>query len=335
MTRSRPDQRQSPRPADRPRLSLGEVHTGLLQSSSAISAPVCRQVLALLLGERVRSSERPIAYAASPELLTGLDCRMPSRSGARTRGVGTALSRTSITGGHVLQSSTVVQVERSEQDRRLAWSHYLARPGTVETIGKANHEDMIAGFAATEANGNSLDLGSINGRIMHTVQQSPALDRKPPFRIARTRLRWAAVHGNDSGAGTVPLRFTIESDDLRTVRLQVADADVTSLAELCEDLALHDWLLTTLLTIIERSRIGADAPTRAVNRLRPAIDHILHLWMPAARLDRAIAELWQGLEHRPGFSRQWQAGVARIRDQIAVGAIAMLSAAAGQGAGPA
>lgn len=316
-------------------LTMGEVQTGLLQSSSAVSAPVCEQALALLLGERVRRSERPIAYALSPHLLTGLDCRLPTQSGARARGIGTAMSRTSITGGHVLQGSTFVHVTRSDEDRRLPWSYYLSRPGTVETIGKADRDDLMAGFTTAEPHDGCLDLDAINGRVMHSVQQSPMLDRKPPFRIARTRLRWAAAQGDVEDARLPYLRFTIENETLRTVRLRVADSDVTQLAELCEDLALHDWLLTTLLAIIDRSRIGADAPLQTVHRLRPAIDHVLHLWMPAARLDQPIAELWQGLERRPGFSRQWQASVARIRDQISVSALAMLGAAADQGGGPA
>jgi hypothetical protein len=31
------------------------------------------------------------------------------------------------------------------------------------------------------------------------------------------------------------------------------------------------------------------------------------------------------MEHRPGFSRQWHACVGRIRDQVTVNAIAVLS----------
>ncbi|GAB3965390.1 hypothetical protein [Plantactinospora veratri] len=69
-------------------LTLGEVHTGLLQNSSSLSLENTAQLLDLLVGQRVRRSERPIAYAVSPDQLTGVDCRLPTRSGSRTRGWG-------------------------------------------------------------------------------------------------------------------------------------------------------------------------------------------------------------------------------------------------------
>jgi hypothetical protein len=47
--------------------------------------------------------------------------------------------------------------------------------------------------------------------------------------------------------------------------------------------------------------------------------------MPAARGDEAAAALWAGLERRPGLARQWEALVHRVRDQLALGAIAALS----------
>jgi hypothetical protein len=112
---------------------------------------------------------------------------------------------------------------------------------------------------------------------------------------------------------------------LRTLRLQCGADQAAAIAELCEDLALHDWLLTTLLDVIERSRIGAGSRQQAVDRLGPAIDHLLHLWMPAARLDRSLTTVWDSLERRPGFSRQWHASVNRIRDQIALSTIRLLN----------
>lgn len=92
-------------------------------------------------------------------------------------------------------------------------------------------------------------------------------------------------------------------------------------ASLCEDLALHDWLLTTLVGMVERSRLGSADGRDAVTALRPAVDHLLHLWMPKARADRALGPLWEVLEREPGFTRQWQTLVQRIRDQLALQAI--------------
>lgn len=328
-------------------VTLGEVHTGLLQNSSAVSPRDADRALTLLLGERVRRWERPISHAVSPHLLTGVDCGLPTHSGAKRRGVGTALSRAMITGGHVLQGSTCLRVVVGESTRRLPWSYYLSRPGTVETIGRIDRVDVMAGFVAAVPSAATLDLGAISGRLMDSVQRTAALDRRPPFRTARTRLRWVA-ESVDAGCGTdATVRFTIVNESLRTVRLRLpADqsglsdkpnrADRTDqtdqmerLAEMAEDLALHDWLLTTLLRIIDRSRIGAEPGTRVVERLRPAIDHLLHLWMPAARLDQALAGMWENLERHPGFTRQWNASVARIRDQVAVNTLALFGSDAG------
>jgi hypothetical protein len=95
---------------------------------------------------------------------------------------------------------------------------------------------------------------------------------------------------------------------------------VSAIVDLCEDLALHDWLLTALLSIIEQSQIGVEQPAQSVLRLRPAVDHLLHLWMPAARLRGVPVLAWDALESRPGLSRQWDASVRRVRDQMAMAA---------------
>lgn len=308
-------------------LTLGEVQTGLLQNGASATRGVSSQVLALMLGERVRHAERPIAHAVSPDLLTGVDCPLATSSGARVRGIGTAVSRASITGGHLLQGSAYTQIVKGEAGRRLPWSHYLSRPGFVETVGKVDPADLADGFLAAKAAPASLDLGAMGGRVMDTVQRSAGLDRKPPFRAARTRLRWV-VAVDESTQADRRSRFTIETALVRTLRLTVRPAELPAAVELCQDVALHDWLLTALLGVIERSRIGASPRQDVVDRLQPAIDYLLHLWMPAARLDQAMLPLWESFERQPGFSRQWDASVSRIRDQVALSTIVQLGATA-------
>lgn len=311
-------------------LILGEVHTGLLQHSTSLTAGASEDLLELCRGERVRRFERPIAAAASPELLTGVDCRLPTASGLRSRGVGTVRHRAIIVGGHLLQGSAVAVVAKGEADRRLPWSHYLARPGQIETIGRTDWTDVARGFAAASPDPSALDLRAICGRVVDAVQASPQLDRVPPFRSTRTRLRWVAVlTDGDSQPGQ--MAFGVEGRALRTLRLSCAEPDATSVVGFCEDLARHDWLLTTLLEVIERSRIGAVARIETLSRLQPAIDHLLHLWMPGARADEAVAQWWEGLEQRSGFSRQWQVSVNRIRDQLAISTMALLREAARAG----
>lgn len=284
------------------------------------------QVLDLLLGERVRCSERPIIHAVSPNLLTGVDCRLATSSGARVRGIGTAVRRAAITGSHVLQGSTYVQVVKSDADRRLPWSHYLSKPGVVETLGKTDPADLAGGFLTAKQVPINLDLGAISGRVMDMVQRSSGLDRTPPFKMARTRLRWVVAVEAQPAASQA--RFTIHSPTVRTLRLTVVEDDLLAAVELCEDLALHDWLLTALLKLIERSQIGACPRPQVVDRLRPAIDYLLHLWMPAARLKESMLPLWESLERQPGFTKQWEASVNRIRDQVALSTIVQLGAAA-------
>lgn len=312
-------------------LTLGEVHTVLLQHSSSLPPDRSMHALALLLGERVRRSERPIAYTVSPDTLTGVDCVLATRSGGRTRAVGTAISRACLTGDHVLQGSSYVRIVRSETNRRLPWSYYLARPGIAETIGRADPDDLAGGFVVPEHPGGALDMGAMSGRIMDSAQLRARPDRKPPFRMWRTRLRWASIPPQD---GAQPhMRFRIENSNVRTVTVRAA-APSTQVVELCEDLALHDWLLTSLLLIIEGSRIGEHERGEVVRRLAPAVDHLIHLWMPAARVDHSLLGIWEKIEHRPGFTRQWLANVDRVRDQIAISTAALYNAVADLDARP-
>jgi hypothetical protein len=310
-------------------LMLGEVSTGLLRHSVPVPARLAKDILMLRHDQPVRTSNRPIAWAASQDLLTGVDCRLPTDTENGPRCVGTVLSHATMTGGRVLQGSAYVSVTPSRHNRRLPWSYYLSAPGVVETIGAGRPRDVVSGFTGRPQAG-SLDLGSIGNRAMDTVQHSPDLDSQIPFRMARNTLRWVVAPTDLPLDGTA-VQFTVDDDNRRTLVLRL-DLDPSKdqrerVVELCEDLALHDWLLTALETLIERSQIGTGRPEQVVERLKPAIDQLLHLWMPAARVDPALTELWQSLERRPGFSLQWQAGVNRVRDQLTAGAVALLSAA--------
>lgn len=303
-------------------VALGEVHTGLLHHSCAVSAGTAARLLDIVLGERVRRSDRPIPYAVSPPRLTGVDCLLPTSTGAKVRGVGTVVSRASITGGHLVQGSAYLQVVRGRQSRRLPWSHYLARPGIVETLGKVDGKQLADGFLAIWSAHEQLDLGAVSRRAMDAVQDSGELDRRTAFKFARTKLRWV-IAGDGTQARSVV--FGIHNDVARTVRMGGHGLEAATVAEFCEDLARHDWLLTTLSSLVERSRIGAGPRSAVLERLKPAVDFLLHLWMPKARTDQALHDLWQGLEHHLGLTGQWQANVDRVRDQLALATTEMLS----------
>lgn len=310
-------------------LTVGEIHTGLLQNWTSLPWLLTTQVLTLMPGVPVRRFERPIAHAVSPDVLTGVDCRLATSSGARVRGIGTAVSRATITGGRVLQGSAYAHVIKSDADRRLPWSHYLAQPGVIETLGRTDFTDLAGGFLTAKAAPVSLDLGAVSGRVMDLVQQAPEFDRKPPFRMARTRMRCVVTSpeaGEDSRA-----QFTIDSDTRRTVRLTVNTKDLPAAVELCEDLALHDWLLTALLQQIEQSRHHRSGHSQLINKLHPIIDHLLHLWMPAARLDKSMLPLWDSLEQQPGFTNQWTTQVSWVRDQVSLSTIRLLGSLENRG----
>jgi hypothetical protein len=249
---------------------------------------------------------------------------LATSSGTRVRGVGTAASRAAITGGRVLQGSAYAHIIKSEADRRLPWSHHLSRPGIVETLGKADHADLADGFLTAKPIREILDLGAISGWMMDRVQESSTLDRRQPFKMARTRMRWVVVVNGEQSADN-RTHFTIDNEITRTVRLTVNEDDLLAAVELCENLALHDWLLTTLLALIERSRGARGGRPQVVEQLQPAIDDLLHLWMPEARLDKSMLSLWQGLEQRTGFTKQWTASVSWIRDQVMLNIITLLS----------
>ncbi|SED47694.1 hypothetical protein SAMN05216489_03555 [Streptomyces sp. 3213] len=304
-------------------LVCGEVRTCLLPSFQALDGRTAAQLLRLRADEHVRVSERPNLYALSPEVLTGVDCRLPTSDGAKVRGVGTVAARAALTEGRVLQSTAYFSTPADGPDVRRPWGHYLVRPGVVEPFGKLPEQATAEGVLRSAGRGE-LDLGMISEGLLAQVVRHPLLDRQAPFKSRRTHLRWAARRTLE---GSDPLldSFTLAEDGLRTVELRVPeDIPAAAVAGLCEDLALHDWLLTTVVHMLENSRLGAADGPAAVLALRPAVDHLLHLWMPRAHVERTLSPLWDVLEREPGFTRQWQTLVQRIRDQLAVQAIPLL-----------
>jgi hypothetical protein len=162
-----------------------------------------------------------------------------------------------------------------------------------------------------------LDLGAVNVRALAAIQKSTQLDHNPPFRTRRTKLRWSAR----TAQSEQELIFTLGTAGLRTVRLLAGEDDPRSLVDFCTDLALHDWLLSTLVDLVDYALAIRRPAGELIAMLRPSIDHLVHAWMPAARASKNLIEIWQEFDSRSGFSLQWQKTVERIRDQLSVGII--------------
>ncbi|MFF5982658.1 SCO2521 family protein [Streptomyces olindensis] len=304
-------------------LACGEVRTCLLPCLQPLDIRAAAHLLRLRPDERVRTSERPNLHALSPDLLTGVDCRLPTSNGAKTRVVGTVAARAALTEGRVLQTTASFRAPAAGPDQRQPWGHYLVRPGIVEPLGRLPAEAVARGILAGARHGE-LDPGPVADGLLTRILRHPLLDQKVPFTSRHTRLRWAALRAPEGEAPSL-VRFVLADEDLRTVELRVPDTvRPSAVIGLCEDLALHDWLLTTLVRMLDGSRPGSPEGPPAVLALRPAVDHLLHLWMPGARVDPALASLWEVLEQHPGFSLQWRTLVQRIRDQLAVQAIPLL-----------
>ena len=306
-------------------LILGEVRTSLLPHSAALAAIDGERLLALTAGARVLRSDRPISSVTSPERLTGVDCAVPVTPQRTARAIGTVATRAVLTGGHVLQASAHTVAGPSPHRRRLPWSHYLAHRGTVEIVGGYQESGLAGAFLRVPPVAPLLDLHAIGGHTVDRVRRNPVIDMRPPFRSAPTRLRWTA-RLPPPGTADEPdsVTFTVDEAGRRTLRLLVQGAQPADVVAFCEDLALHDWLLTTLTSILQHSGPDLTGTPAGADRIRAVVEHLLHLWMPGARLTARMRGFWTELEERAGLARQWTSSVQRIRDHLAVSTLRQL-----------
>ncbi|MEU8656376.1 SCO2521 family protein [Actinoplanes philippinensis] len=302
-------------------LVLGEVLTSLLPTSAALPADAAERLLTLTTGAAASRSDRPISFVVSPERLVGVDCQVPAGRHGGVRGIGTVATRALLTGGHVLQSSARTVAVSSRHTRRLPWSYYLARPGTLQIVGRYREDDLAEAVLERHPKPPLLNLASIAEHTTRRVLADVRVAAKVPLASHRTTLRWAAF----LDAGDEMLGFSVESGHHRAIRLSTRDTDPGDVAALCQDLALHDWLLTTLTGILDRAPLAWPKESAAVDRIQPAVDHLLHLWMPGARLGERARLHWERIERLAGFERQWRASVQRIRDHLALSTLRELS----------
>jgi hypothetical protein len=248
-------------------------------------------------------------------------------NGKHAHGVGTMLTRARVAGGRVVQASTRGPLVPSAAGRRLPWAHYLAVPGTVEVVGWRGAADAAVAFADGGDPGPHLDPGAASDNVLARLQASSVLDGSPAIRARRTRLRWAAAPGTESGTRRsrpgMSGEFVLTGETIRTLRIRVPEGEdlaSAAVAALCEDIGFHDWLLTTVAAISHR--IGESSDDAAVlHRLRPAVDHLLHLWMPGGSVPPGMSAAWEAIDADLGLTRQWRSCVDRVRDFMAMRAL--------------
>ena len=300
-------------------LILGEVHTGLLQTSEALPEARARALLERVAGEGATSRSRPVAMVESAEALTGVDCYLPSASGARVRAVGTVAAGVTVVAGHVVQAGAHVCLSRGRHGRRQRWEHYLARPGAAEVLGRWRIDDVSRGFLHGSGGPEELSLEGVAGRCLDQVQQAAPLDRRPPIRAPRTRLRWVATGSSETIAPGI--RVMLSAPTERSARLELPPPDLPAAGTICADLALHDWLLSVVESVVTRARIGYRPALTVVSTLRPMVEHLLHVWRPTARLPRSLTAYWEEFDRQSGAESQWSATVLRIRDALTLAAM--------------
>ncbi|MCU7728693.1 SCO2521 family protein [Actinoplanes sp. KI2] len=300
-------------------LVVGEVDTGLLRGRDPSSSDDDgRSLVELVAGERVLVHTRPRSYVRSPERPVGVDCAL-----GPVRGIGTALQRAAITDNEVVQGSAYATIVPSAHTARRPWSHYLAQPGRIETLGKPRWDAIADALGSPDRAPAALDLGAVAQRATNEVQSATRGGPEDSFRAARSRLRWVARPGRSLSG----VHFEVHDRRLRLLRFTAGECDADRLAAACEDIALHDWLLSTLIESVRKSAAGLRPRADTLRRLGPAVDHLLHLWMPAARADELTEAMWTVLERRAGFTRQWTTLATRIRDQFSVMLAESLSSA--------
>ncbi|MET7769689.1 SCO2521 family protein [Nocardia sp. NPDC005366] len=309
-----------------PLVVLGEIRTCLLPSATALSQAEASELLALMPGSAVRWKERPGKLAISPTIAVGVDCDLalgddPVREGGFAHIVGTVATNAVLVGGRVLQSSAHTRVVRATDRRRQTWSHYISCKGITEVINRIPEREiaekaLVRGYFSGPFTEQTLDLASISERLLGDIRMAAQLDQRPPIRARTTRLRWTARIGGSAGPAT---DLRLDDDRVRSIQLIVREEkDLTETQRFCEDLAVHDWLLTVMAELLDEADHFPSRSPKRIDTLAPALEHLTGLWMPGGHTPTLVRALWKELQNDPGFTRQWTTLVSRLRDNIAV-----------------
>ncbi|MEV6275248.1 SCO2521 family protein [Nocardia sp. NPDC051832] len=314
-------------------IEFGEVVTCILPNSAAMHRDSLTDLLGLMSDAGVAWRERPIPRATSADVTEGVDCQLATVRQAGMRAIGTVALRAIVYGGRVLQSSAQTRVVRAESDKRRPWVHYMDRHGVLEVVSKTTTttpDDLVDGFLAKESLPGALDMKAICDRLLGRIRMSESLDQRVPLRTRSTRLRWAARIGHQDRPR---LMFQLGADRVHTVVISVRDeAELAGVPRFCEDLGVHDWLLTLGSAALADTGLEAADSGHRMRVLAPVLTQLAHLWMPGAHAPVDLRDLWDGLQENPGFTREWQAISDQLRDRMS---LALFESLRGNMIGPA
>ncbi|MRH86388.1 hypothetical protein GFY24_02705 [Nocardia sp. SYP-A9097] len=322
MTRTAPatSNSSSRRTTPVPIVVLGEIRTCLLPHSTTLDGQATEELLALVPGATVRRRERPAPLAFSPPRAVGVDCYLSWGSTAETRVVGTVSSTAILVGGRLSQMSSHTTVMSTPRRKRQPWSHYVDRFGTTEAIDtlpdrSIADEELIAGYL-TASGPKTLDLSSICARQLDELLKSPLLDQDPPLLAPTTRLRWTVKIGGTAGPA---VSFRLDDEATRTANITVRVAEeIPDAVRFCQDLAVHDWLLTVIDAKVLAAAGVRSGDERQLDVLAAMLEHLGHLWMPGAHTPDAMRSPWRELQSKASFSKQWDTRLRQLRDRIVV-----------------
>ncbi|WP_433759323.1 SCO2521 family protein [Nocardia sp. CA-135398] len=303
-----------------PLVVFGEVDTCLLPAATPLSRGDLEELLELVPGRPMLWRERPMSLAVSPTTAEGVDCRLAAPSHPDVRAIGTVATHAVVVGGRVLQSSARTRVVRAAGDQRRTWSHYLSQVGVSEVITKVTAETgvrLAEGFlAAGPPPMGTLDLASIANRLLGRIRMDQRLDQNTPVQSGTTRLRWAARIGDPAQP---VVWFRLRDDTVRTVLITVrTEAELADVQRFCEDLAVHDWLLSVTAAALEQSDLFAPGSAESVAVLAPVLHHLAHLWVPGAHTPPALRGLWTQLNTDPDFTAGRRALIDQLHNRVLV-----------------
>lgn len=291
---------------------VGEVMTLLLRSSAPLEPDSARDLLARLVpGSKPERFGHPVDRLMSADLQFGVDCQLSTPRGARPRTIGVAAAHAVLTGGHVLQAAAHARIVHGETQHRRRWSYYASRPGYLEVQHKAAPGDLARGFLSAAPDGTLLDLAGIAKQVVDQVNNGSEEEAaSATLHSSPMTFRWVARVARSAGMPVV--EFVRCEDGTFQIDAVTDPAYLVALARFCEDVALHNWLLSTMAATFTDSTKTADG----LGELGAALELLGHLWSPGEALDERLASLWTDLEARLYLSRGWRNQVTRVRDKI-------------------